>query len=351
VAHGTFICLCFVGGVAANLFWQDASDQKAAVLQSFSLDPSYTKSYFETYGGLNPLFPAAAFIEPGLVYSGDDLVPRAEFLETRFYKEWVRPQGYIDTVCANLERYPTSAAAITIIRGEQQGIVTDDTRHRMGLLVPHIRRAVAIGREIDRHKAKSASLASVLDGVSAGVFLLDASARLSLVNDAGREMLDRSDVLIERQGMLSALDVRANNSLHKSLTAIAASVAPHDFDVSIALTQGASPWLAHLLPLASGARMNASLGYSAIAAVFVRKAEIPATSGIETIARVYKLTPSEIRVLQTAIHGGTASEIADALGLSLPTVKTHLLSLFSKTGTHRRDDLAKAVAAHGNPLG
>jgi DNA-binding CsgD family transcriptional regulator len=31
-------------------------------------------------------------------------------------------------------------------------------------------------------------------------------------------------------------------------------------------------------------------------------------------------------------------------------MKTHLGLLFSKTGTNRRVDLVKTVAAHGNPL-
>ncbi len=311
----------FVGGVAANLFWQDVVDQQAAVLHSYGDDLKFVALYYEKYIGLNPLFPAAAFVEPGIVYAGDDLVPRAEFLESRFYREWVRPQGLIDVVAANLERYQTSSASFSIRRNERQGIVNDETRRRMGLLVPHVRRAVAIGREIDRHKVKSASLESVLDGVSAGVFLLDADARLSLVNDAGREMLERGDVLVERRGVLAVLDPRADRILHEALGTIGAPNAVlRPPDASIDLTGGKPPGFAHILPLASGARLNASLGYRAVAAVFVRKAVISAASGIETIAKVYRLTPSEIRVLQAAVSGGGAKEIAEALGLSLGTV-------------------------------
>jgi DNA-binding CsgD family transcriptional regulator/PAS domain-containing protein len=342
----------FVGGVAANLFWQDVVDQQAAVLQSWGDDSKFVALYYEKYIGLNPLFPAAAFVEPGVVFSGDDVVSRAEFLESHFYREWVRPQGLIDVAGANLERYSTSAAAFTIRRGERQGIVDAETRRRMELLVPHVRRAVAIGREIDRHKAKSANLEKMLDGVSAGVFLLDADARLSFVNDAGREMLERRDVLVERQGVLAVLDPRADAILREALTVVGAPDASLNAqNASIALTGGAAPWLAHILPLASGARLNASLGYCAVAAVFIRKAELSVASGIESIAKVYRLTASEMRILQAGVSGGGVSEIAEALGLSLGTVKTHLGSLFAKTGTKRRADLVKTVAAHGNPLG
>ena len=48
-----------------------------------------------------------------------------------------------------------------------------------------------------------------------------------------------------------------------------------------------------------------------------------------------------------AISGG---QVADALGLSGATVKTHLQHLFEKTGTRRQADLVKVVAGHDSPF-
>jgi DNA-binding CsgD family transcriptional regulator len=106
-------------------------------------------------------------------------------------------------------------------------------------------------------------------------------------------------------------------------------------------------WIANVLPLASGARRDAALGYSAEAAIFLRAADQPITSGIEAVAAIYKLTPSEIRVLQSVFKHARVADIGTALGLSAATVKTHLASLFGKTGTSRRADLIQAVMARG----
>jgi len=38
------------------------------------------------------------------------------------------------------------------------------------------------------------------------------------------------------------------------------------------------------------------------------------------------------------------------LGLSVPTVKTHLRRLFEKTGTKRQADLIKLVAGYMSPI-
>ena len=60
---------------------------------------------------------------------------------------------------------------------------------RMGSLAPHFRRAVNIGRVIDLHKVEAASLADTLDGIAAGMFLVDAAGRIVHANARGLAML------------------------------------------------------------------------------------------------------------------------------------------------------------------
>jgi DNA-binding CsgD family transcriptional regulator len=45
-----------------------------------------------------------------------------------------------------------------------------------------------------------------------------------------------------------------------------------------------------------------------------------------------------------------APQVADVLGISLDTVKTHLKRVFAKTGTNRQVDLVKLVVGYMNPL-
>ena len=79
-------------------------------------------------------------------------------------------------------------------------------------------------------------------------------------------------------------------------------------------------YVAHVLPLTSGERRRAGAGYAAVAALFVRKAELDAPSRPEAIARLYKLTPTELRVLLAVVQVGGVPEVADALGVGKATV-------------------------------
>ena len=100
------------------------------------------------------------------------------------------------------------------------------------------------------------------------------------------------------------------------------------------------PYIAHVLPLSSGARRKAGVAYSAVAAVFVRKAMLDLLHPLEALANYYKLTPTELRVLMAIVQVGGVLEAANVLGISQATVKTHLSRLFEKTSTNRQADLA-----------
>ncbi len=45
-------------------------------------------------------------------------------------------------------------------------------------VVPHVRRATLVGKSMDLKHAEAAMLAETLDGLSAGLFLVDAKARV-----------------------------------------------------------------------------------------------------------------------------------------------------------------------------
>jgi DNA-binding CsgD family transcriptional regulator len=62
------------------------------------------------------------------------------------------------------------------------------------------------------------------------------------------------------------------------------------------------------------------------------------------------LTPSELRVLFAIVEVGGVPEVADVLGISETTARTHVEHLFEKTGTSRQVDLLKLVAGYSNAL-
>src|SRR3982075_2474334 len=81
----------FVGGIGAALYSKDAVAQQASLNYEAGIGPYYTRLYFEKYVTLDPSTTGQFFADIGQPIAIADLIPYDEFLETRFYKEWVRP--------------------------------------------------------------------------------------------------------------------------------------------------------------------------------------------------------------------------------------------------------------------
>ena len=301
----------------------------------FNEDPHYTQQYLEKYLPLNPCFPAGAFIEAGVVWGSTDLIPFEEIVETRFYAEWMKPQGIIDALGTNLEKSATSVSVLAVRMHEEDGLADADDRRRLELIVPHFQRAVAIGRLFDQGKAAQAVLAQTLDHVSAAVFLVGPNGRLVFTNGPARVMLDEGALVGERNGVLTATAPEVQRALRDALLAAENGNATADSGGSIPIVSAQGRWFADVLPLTSGDRRRTGALHSAIAAVFVRRTSLASPPPLEALAKLYKLTASEIRLLDAVMKVSGVKALAEALGLTQATVKTHLHNVFRKTGTAR----------------
>jgi two-component system, NarL family, nitrate/nitrite response regulator NarL len=61
----------------------------------------------------------------------------------------------------------------------------------------------------------------------------------------------------------------------------------------------------------------------------------------------FGLTPREVDIVEAIGSGASNREVATRLGISLQTVKHHLTSIFDKTGTSSRLELALFAIRHG----
>ena len=344
----------FVGGVAASLYSKDAVNRCGNMFyqNADGIDPHYRDLYFDTYVKLDPTTTGHFFAELDAPVATNDIIPYQEFLETRFYLEWARPQGLVDHVCAVIEKSNTSAALFGVFRHERDGLVDDDVRRRMRLITPHVRRAVLIGKVIDLRTAEAATFADTLDGLTAGMLLVDATGRIIHANTTGHAILREGDFLSAIGGRLVAGDPQIDRLFRDIFTAAGngdAAIGIKGIAVPL-IARGGERHVAHVLPLTSGARRRAGIATSAAAALFVQKAALDTPSLPEVIAKAYKLTPTELRVLLAIVEVGGGPEVAEALGIADGTVKSHLSRLFEKTGARRQADLVKLVAGFSTPL-
>jgi DNA-binding CsgD family transcriptional regulator len=334
----------FVGSRACGIISKDAVSKIGETHYYCGADPHYIKLYSDGYCKFDPL----ARLPPlGQVVGLPDLVSYDDYRRGPFYQEWLLPQGCADTPNVLLEKSDCPVLLTFLVGGGD--VMGSDMRRRIAEVAPHARRAVMINKTIEHKKSQTSTFADALDGLSAGVFLLDTQCRIVHANAAAQELLGEDDVLRSLGGQLVARDRKANHELREGIANLRPGMEAGSAAFSLTSNDG-EQYGVYVLPLKSVVRTDAQAVSKAVAAVFVRKVELPSQSYGRHIARAFGLTPAELRVLLAIVEVGGVPETSERLGVAETTVKTHLYRVFAKTGANRQADLVKLAAAFSDPL-
>ena len=103
--------------------------------------------------------------------------------------------------------------ALNICRSEAQGPFEEDVLRLFSQLYPHLRRALLLGFRLDGYKTLQRAEFHVLDRLSAGIVLLDRSARVVFANAAARAMTAHDGPLRLRNSVLAAASAAHSHQL------------------------------------------------------------------------------------------------------------------------------------------
>jgi DNA-binding CsgD family transcriptional regulator len=338
----------YVGGIGAGCFVLDQDSARVRVPVMVGIAPPPPDALFrQIYPALEGHFLGE--IEQPVATS--DLMPFDQLAQTEFYRTWAEPQGLVDFVSVVLDKSVFGITICGVFRHARDGFADDDARRRVGLIAPHLRRALRIIRTFSSKAAEAATLADTLDGLSAGLCLVDAGGRIVHVNAAAQAILEIGDILRSVGGKLVARDAQADRTLRDVLAAAGqGDEAPGTRGIAVPLSgQDGERYVAHALPLTSGLRRSAGFP-AAVAALFIHKTAPAVSAHPEAIGAVFKLTPTELRVLLAIVELGSVSKVAVLLGVGDGTIRTHLNHVFEKTGAKRQADLVKLVTGYATPL-
>jgi DNA-binding CsgD family transcriptional regulator/PAS domain-containing protein len=339
----------FVGGQAGILNPNSLVSKFVDAGDHVGLDLQYIQMHSETCGEFDPLATVPRF-DVGRVVRLPEFMSHDDGCDGRIQRGSARPAGWDDVASAVIERPERSCKLLGAGRNEADAKVDDKMRRRMTLVAPHVRRAVLIGKALDRKANEAAAFADILDSLSAGLFLIDADGRIVHANAAGRGILAGGDFLRSIDGRLAARDTKANRTLQNMFTS-EGNLDISGKGIALPLTSRDGEYhIAHVLPVGARGRPCAGMPRTVVAAVFVCKATLGSPSSAEVIRRTYQLTRTELRVLLAIVNVGGIREVATALGVADCTIKTHVGRLFEKTGAGRQADLVKLVAGFFTPL-
>jgi len=324
--------------------------------QSFFYSSHDMTAIFERYVGGYMLINPARLAMVGRIKDGDtvlttDYMTPAEYRETRFAKEFLSTFDTADIAVGVIEKTATRITILSAQRSLEQGFADEALREKLVVLIPHIQRAVRIAAILEHKTIAADNIYETLDLLQAAVILVNRQGTIVHANNEAARMLADQDVVSAPRGSLVLNDRDAAAVLSVALDLAARDEVPEGEGrhVPLAATSG-QRFILTVMPLGSGRRQTVFSASSAIAAVCIKKAEFDVPSTLSILANQYDLTKRELAVLVASVDFGTVPQVAAVMGLSAETVKTHLKSIYQKTGARRQGDLVKLAAGIASPF-
>lgn len=277
-----------------------------------------------------------------------DQVPAPLLLLSPFYRKFMKPEGWRYSVALFFwDADGEFLGHLAINRTKAQGDITDGEMQLLERIHPHL--AAAVGRILasDQRAVAALGLEQAISQLPLPMLLLDWNLALRYANPAGKA------ALAEWVGGEVVRALKSDPEIPADLLAACG--------VLRAAWESASP-AAHVVSSEKSMPVShsADSGFSAV----VRLVEPGAGRVIEpaftvqfhlppkhhatqarALAELSRLTATERAVVRLAAGGYDNTAIAEELGVSLNTVKTHLRHIFEKLGITSRSQLVALQTA------
>lgn len=207
---------------------------------------------------------------------------------------------------------------------------------RLDGVYSHLERVVKLRRMFERQRDRGARLQDLADQSDQALLRVDRTLRVQSLSASAQALLERRDGLSMYRNRVIATP--AMESLLKA--AVLSVIEKRDGAQTSMICQrpsGLRPYRIVVLP--AGFASDAG----AILKIDDPDAMVP-TSTIDAIRGAYGLTTMEAALAQGLLAENTIEEIASGRAVGRETVKTHLKSLFNKTGVNRQSALLKLLA-------
>ena len=320
-------------------------DRRANVVSTFAprLDPDLLASW-QKYWAF-PVLARASLRPTGEIYTLDSLMPK--FVATRFFNEFWRPaQLGLSAAGANLLVEDQFSALIFFSNAPDKEFPTTQQMHVFEVVLRHLTRAARISRRLWELEIEQIAAVERLESLQEGALLVDSSGSVIRANAAAKAMLDDGDGIFLDNGRVAAAGSEMLQKLIASCAQNCLSLGGPGGEFKIPREHPRSPLHVTVTSLRSKTQFADVpwIGVEVpVAIVTVRDPDIDRRRREINLRHCFGLTAAEARLAVEILKGDGRAAAGRRCGISTATAKSHLSSIFEKTGTHRQAELIRLL--------
>ena len=224
---------------------------------------------------------------------------------------------------------------------------------RLVPLVPHLARAIEMGRTFSLLRARYLAVLTALDRIDAGLAIALPDGQIIVCNhEAERILATRDGIALGRNRRLRAASGDDSDTIRRGIAEAAVTASGEGIGLETRLQirrrEHSSPLLIDITPLAdSGRELDMHLTGALVTLIDPDRTR---PLNVDRFARLHAFSPAEREVCMLLLDGRSVVEIAEQRGTAQVTVKNQVTRLLAKSGARSRIELIRKIIRTLPPL-
>jgi len=265
-----------------------------------------------------------------------DALTLEEINASDFYTELLRPRGLGWCVGTSIRSPAGDTLVFSIEKAHEKGPVPRNVAEQLDELRPHLARASILSARLGLDRAKSTI--ATLEAIGLPAAALTPTGRAVAVN-AGF-LASEPRIRIGAGDLVQLASEPAQTMLMDAVSQPARSSSAVGRSIPVRATSTEPAFVAHVVPLRGG---GLDVFTGALSIVFITSIVPNASPSSPLLQALFDLTPAEARMASHITEGKSVEQISLATGIAQNTVRTHLKSVFQKTGVQRQAELVSML--------
>lgn len=339
-----------VGGNYATLLLRPPREGDAGVvLNALLASHAVYSAYNDTYFALDPFVD----LPSGDVATLQEYVPSQQMVDSDYYQHYLKPIDVFHIMGADLRDTDGMLTRLRITRPRSASDFGASEKALIRALLPHLQIAITLHNRIKHTETERAIFEDAIDHLEVGTIILDEHARVLRTNQAAQTLLAARAELRIVDGRLN-VGGREDNIAFRQLVEEVMDAHRRSipgcvraFRVQRDSSRAPLGLLIRPLPMPDAPDGGATPSV----AIFISDPERRREAPVHVLRELFEFTPAEAALALLLANGLTLDEASDELGITRNTAKSHLSSIFSKTGVTRQPKLVQLILKSVAPIG
>lgn len=318
-------------------------DSSGVMINTGPVTTQGIESYETHFFALDPFVR----LKEGEVVTAEELIGKS-WLDSPVYREYLKPLDIRHLLGADIYTQEGIECRLRITRSHDARPFSADDRALVRFLLPHLKRSIQLHARLDFLECERQLFAGTVNRMLLGMISFDQNGNILETNQEARRILAEKDGLTLSGNNIIVDGSQEGRELQRMIRQALAPLPPGAQGPAVvealAVTRPSGRSKLGVLVKAIPLGQWSESKHRPAAVVFLRDPEANAVQpSHELVRRLFDLTRMEATLALLLAEGHTLDEAAEKMNVRRNTARTHLRSIFCKTGVTRQTMLVRLL--------